>query len=271
MKYHFNSSGDVNICSATTGKCPFTDHYSTVLEARKAFESQNSSFGVVPLTDKEFQKILKKAKIVTKWPKEISDFLKKYPDVRFPSAPSKTVAKHQMLNILFSIKGKGLNREMLERIGRKLGFHGGDSIQWVNKLEQNGLKLSKAGSGKNIYYGIVSLQYTDKYLKTKINTTTSKGKEESEKKMRKFFHDLGNDDYEIGHKDPRLPLSDSNMVMQPSEINRSYRDNYIFDKNGLPRVPNPDVFEKDPKKFYPSKEDRRKIFEVLKKEFDDAY
>lgn len=43
-QYHINKKGMAAICRKTTGVCPFNEHFESIEEARKAYESVNQSF-----------------------------------------------------------------------------------------------------------------------------------------------------------------------------------------------------------------------------------
>lgn len=171
-----------------------------------------------------------------------------------------------MVAIFAANLGKGFTRDQLTQIGEKLGRTGGDAIQWANKTERLGIRLDKT-SGGALGYGFAELTFSDKYLTMSQDHTTEEGREASLARTRRLLRAMADGKFEKGHKDPRLALTDENLVMQPYEINRSYRDRYIFDDNGLPRVPNPAKFIEDPESYY-SKADLRLIYESLKNRFE---
>ncbi len=219
------------------------------------------------VTDLEMEAILKDLTLVTSWPQGLQDFLLQHPDCRLPSKPSAKNIGHQVISIFASNLGLAFKREHLRLIGEKLGKSAGsDPIQWANKIEQVGLRLDKS-PGRSPGYGFQDLCFSDKYLASRTDLTTEVGRNDSVARSRRLFQEMADGAYEKGHRDPRLPLSDGNLVMQPQEINRSYKDRYIFDDNGLPTVPNPVKFAEDPTVYYSDEADRRIIYEALSKEF----
>lgn len=222
---------------------------------------------ITEATASELDSVLAGLSWATEWPKPLADFLTKYPAVLLPAKPSARSISHQVIAIFAANLGIGFNREQLTRIGEKLGRTTGDVIQWANKIERQGIKLDKTPV-KSPGYGFSKLTFSDKYLHSSIDTTTATGIQSSKKRVRNLFLGMADGKFEKGHKDPRLPLTDSNLVMQPQEINRSYRDRYIFDDNGLPKAPNPAKFAEDPTLFYDDEADLRALFETLKKRYE---
>lgn len=213
------------------------------------------------------EKILDGLTLRSEWPQVLKDFLVQYPDSTLRAKPSVKNIGHQVIAIFADNLGLAFKRDHLRLIGEKLGKSAGsDPIQWANKIEQVGLKLDKS-PGRSPGYGFQDLTFSDKYLNSRNDLTTDEGRASSVVRSRRLFQEMADGAYEKGHKDPRLPLSDGNLVMQPQEINRSYRDRYIFDDNGLPTVPNPLKFAEDPKDYYSDEADRRTIYEALKAEF----
>ena len=217
-------------------------------------------------TPLELDGILSGLDWATEWPQNLQDFLAQNPGTRLPAKPSGRNINHQMVAIFARNLGRGFTRDQLTKIGEVLGRTGGDAIQWANKTERLGIKLDKT-SGGALGYGFAELTFSDKYLAMSQDNTTEAGRDASVARTRRLLQDMADGKFEKGHKDPRLPLSDENLVMQPYEINRSYRDRYIFDDNGLPKVPNPAKFIEDPEAYY-SRADLRLIYEALKNRFE---
>lgn len=217
-------------------------------------------------TAAELQAILKDLSWATEWPKALSKFLQKHSAIRLPAKPSARSISHQVIAIFAANLGLGFNREQLTAIGAKLDRTSGDAIQWANKIERIGLRLDKTPA-KTPGYGFYDLSFSSKYLHSSQDTTTDAGRKSSADRVRELFEGMAKGKFEKGHKDPRLPLADGNLVMQPYEINRSYRDRYIFDDNGLPKVPNPLKFVEDPESYY-SDTDLRLIYAALRERFD---
>lgn len=217
-------------------------------------------------TPLELEAILKDLDWATEWPQTLQDFLAQNPDAKYPEKPTAKNISHQIVAIFASNLGRGFTRDQITKIGEVLGRTGGDPIQWANKIERNGIKLDKT-KGRPVGYGFAELTFSDKWLAMSQDHTTKAGRDASVTRIRGLLQEMADGKFEKGHRDPRLPLSDENLVMQPQEINRSYRDHYIFDHNGLPKVPNPAKFIEDPEHYY-SKADLRLIYEALKNRFE---
>jgi len=225
------------------------------------------------VTAAELQTILSTLSLASVWPQNVKDFIAANPAVssKLKDKPSVKNIQHQMIAIFAENLGIGFTREDIVLIGNKLGRTKGDHIQWANKIEQSGLVLDKTDGGAGGKgYGFCELTFTDRYLTTHHDLTTDDGRAASEKRLRLLFKDMSEGKFEKGHKDPRKPLTDDNCVMQPYLINRPYRNRYIFDDNGLPSVPNPIEFVKDPSSYYEDEEDLRFIYEGLKARFEGA-
>lgn len=225
------------------------------------------------IQESELKAALKDKKPYTRWNQQLIELKKKNPDLKFNFKLTESLVnstKFQIINFLIENSNKAFSRKHLLIIEEALvqGKKSGDIIQVINKTDQNGLQRFFFKENGIMYYSIPELIFTDKFLRKRKKYVSKEEAISDEKRIRGFFKDLSQDDYELGHKDPREPLTIENMVMQPSQINRSYKDNYIFDENGLPKCPNPEKLIKNPEKFYPNKEDRRLIYESLKKEFE---
>jgi len=203
-------------------------------------------------TTAEVDAILAGLTWATEWPDALKNFLALHPEVNLPHNPSGRSISQQVVAIFAANLGKGFNREHLTRIGKAFSRISGDAIQWANKIERVGIKLDKTPT-KAPAYGFAELTFSSKYLLMAQNLTTPEGRRSSEERLRAYFADLSTGKFEQGHRDPNRALADDNLVMQPQEINRSYRDRYIFDENGLPKVPNPVKFVEDPTAYYDSR------------------
>jgi len=220
-------------------------------------------------SDSQFATILAGFTKATAWPKGLQDFIAANPRVKLPAKPSKRSISQQVIALFASNLGLAFDRAQLTAFGEKIDPDrvGGDSIQWANKIERVGIKLDKTPE-KKPSYGFADLTFSDKYLHSSQDLTTEVGRQDSVSRSRKLFAAMAKGKFEKGHKDPRLPLSDDNLVMQPYEINRSYRDRYIFDDNGLPTVPNPLKFAEDPSAYYSDEADLKLVYEALKARFE---
>lgn len=295
IRYHINpETGEPNICTATVRGCKYSvngqvpEHYKSKEEARKAFERQMMEETKIDLIPKHIfdnglsvkipnervvEKLLRNVKPYSQWNEGFVQLKNKNEEFKLNLKISDKLmnsTKFQIRNFLAEHKEYAFSREHLLMIEDKLvkGRKSADIIQVINKVEQDGLKKYSFKRGKDTYYSFPEIKFTAKYLAKRKNYTTKEEILADEMRQREYFSDLSKDDYEIGHKDPRLELTVENMVMQPSEINRSYKDNYIFDHNGLPKVPNPEAFVKNPEKFY-NGEDLRMIYDALKAVFNE--
>lgn len=203
-------------------------------------------------TTEEVDSLLANLSWATEWPEALQDFLALNPTVKLPTNPSDRNISHQIVAIFAANLGKGFSRQQLTRIGEVFGRTSGDAIQWANKIERVGIKLDKTAA-KSPSYGFSELTFSAKYLSSGQDLTTKDGRQSSEDRLRSYFADLSTGKFERGHKDPNLPLADGNLVMQPQEINRSYRDRFLFDDNGLPKAPNPVKLIEDPTAYYDSR------------------
>jgi len=219
------------------------------------------------VTDAQFAAVLAGFTKATSWPQGLQKFIAKNPTVKLPSKPSDRNISHQIIALFAANVGLAFDRSHLTAIGEKLGRTSGDSIQWANKIERVGIKLDKTPE-KSPAYGFAALTFSDKYLHSAQDLTTDAGRDASVSRSRRLFESMSKGKFERGHKDPRKPLTDDNLVMQPYEINRSYRDRYIFDDNGLPTVPNPIKFVLDPSSYYEDEADLRMIYDALKLRFE---
>lgn len=179
---------------------------------------------LIPAGDEMFEGILSTHAMQSEWTHELQEFLASHPNIMLPDNPSNKL-RHQAICLLALHKGIGFNRSQLTAIFDKLGIRTNDSIQAVNKLPQLGLNINKAGTARSPYYGFAELAYNDRYIRTRVDSTTRQERNISETDSRRFFSELSREPYEAGHKDPRLPLSGSNLIMQPVSINRPFRDN----------------------------------------------
>lgn len=203
----------------------------------------------------------------TTWHPDIVRCKSDHQQMRFGGTNTRTTSiRFQMINYLAWHPDHGYNREQLSMIRDALcpdRTGSGDVIQSVNKVEQGGLALDKiTGVPGSPYYGLSSIRFTDRYLHSRVLITSQDDMDAQEKRNREFFSSLSTDSYEVGHRDPRKPLTPDNTVMQPHIINRSHRDNYIFDDHGLPTVPTPEALAAHPDRFY-SRDDQRIILEAL--------
>lgn len=227
---------------------------------------------VVAITDEKLDSILSETSPYQNWHPEILQIAAEHPNFGYAKTPvtQKLInsSSFQLINFMANHPEYGFSRKHLKMIEEKLAKQESlDIIQLVNKTDQRGLERFFFSENGVVYYSLPRLIFTDRHLQKRLLSVEKNELDSNEKRNREYFRRLSKDDYEVGHKDPRLPLDAENTVMQPSEINRSYKDNYIFDDHGLPFVPTPEKLAENPDKFY-SKEDQQLIFNKWKKLFE---
>lgn len=285
-QYHIREDGSLELCSSSLGCAK--KHLSSVsklnIEAGKPKTDQEYSCwraqqlllkNSVPVLAEELNEILTNLKPYNVWHPDIINLKQEHPEIGYGSASADYhSARFQMVNFLAFNPRFFFSRTDLDQvqivIASQLGLDqlSTDIIQSVNKADQQGLAWDKLIVKGGPYYGITSVRFTDKRLPNRIAPQDKKSIAKAEARERAYLRDLSVGSYEVGHKDPRVPLIEGNIVLQPSEINRSHKDRYLFDDHGLPRVPNPEKFAKSPASFYESKEDRRILYEALRVEFE---
>ena len=122
-----------------------------------------------------------------------------------------------------------------------------DVIQLVNKTDQAGLRRFPHTVDGVTVYQLPRLEYDD--LRPTIRAKDIRGSEwvEREKgRVSEQYLRYAAGTMEVGHRDPRRGFGEhyENAVIQPHEINRAYKDRFIFDASGLPRRPLPRELEK---------------------------
>lgn len=191
------------------------------------------------ITDNELMNILKTTSQYSDWPDSLKILHKKYSNFGYGGKFNRNSKKAQMVSFLVAHPKIALNRHQLEIVCSHLlpNINIGDIIQSVNKTYQNGLmRIRFYGTA---LYGFPFVRYDDSKIKSRDENLTSDKISSSTSYIRELGWHMMNDKLEKGHKNPNKPLDDSNVVMQPHCINAAYRDKYIFDDNGLPRIPNP--------------------------------
>lgn len=174
----------------------------------------------------------------TQWNKEIKNLKKKHPDVRFPDNPRTKSLGFQAVSFILDplMKDYAFNREHLINIMEVLcpDKKSGDIIQLFNKIDQKGIKRYYFKYQGITYYTSPKIEYSGAYHR---NYNLKGEGVYGESGNRAWFKQLSSEPFQKGHKDPDKPLDDSNIVMQPASLNRSYKDKYIFDDRGLPFFP----------------------------------
>lgn len=217
----------------------------------------------VAASDAQVRHMLSRTAPYRQWNKKIVELSDKFADMPYGKKARVDSVSFQILNFMSYRPHLAFNRGQLEMIQFKLAEKiSNDVIQVVNKTDQRGLERFYFNYAGKTYYGLPELTYTDRHLGKRRLLVSNDELASDEDRVRKTFQRFATQEYEIGHRDPRMPLTPENTVMQPAEINRSYRDNYIFDGNGMPKAPNPDKFAEDPTQFY-SEDDLIKLYRSL--------
>ena len=226
---------------------------------------------VIPCSDDILRTQLDSISSYSDWFEDFKTQKKLTPDFGYGgvlTARSKRTARFQLINFLYGHREFAYSRTQFDLIQHQLCDEKNistDVIQAVNKTDQNGMaRFSFSWNGKQ-WYCLPVIAFTDEKLnirKTNINSDV----DASTESQRKKYLSWANGQFERGHKDPRKPLDDENLVMQPADINGSRRDRYIFDDDGLPYSHNPDFCLKNPSelmKMYPDIEDRKDMIRAF--------
>lgn len=154
-------------------------------------------------------------------------------------------------NVLFT-------RAMLDAFLSKINMESKDVIQAVNKTDQWGL-VHKTYLKK---YYIIPRPFT--YTSVHVNKRIKFGGEiTNDRKMEmventkaflmKYYINVDNDQWDMGHVNPNGSNDASNLIMQPP-IQRAYRDNFKFDNYGLRLCPSASELVKNIGKYYTKEE-----------------
>jgi hypothetical protein len=182
--------------------------------------------------------------------------------------PSLSSAKGQIIALITDQQfiNKLFTREMLGKFLNKFDINSNDVIQIVNKTDQWGL-LHKTYKRKYYYiprpFTLISIHLNKRKGFSKlIDEDTKKENIKNTKDfLKKYYIDIPDKDWDIGHIDPNGSSSSNNIVMQPP-IQRAYRNRFKFDKYGLRLCPTVDELSSNLNKYY-SKEEIDKLKELL--------
>ena len=226
---------------------------------------------VMPCTDELLKQQLDNAVSYDDW---LDDFKKQKtvtPDFGYGGTiteRTKMTARFQILNFLYEHNDYAYSRIQLDEIQQALcpsGKLSTDVIQVVNKTDQNGMaRFTFTWNGKQ-WYCIPVIAFTDEKLNIR-RTNIESDVDAATSTQRRKYTAWANGQFERGHKDPRKPLDDNNLVMQPADINGSRRDRYIFDDDGLPYSHNPEFCLNNPNeliKMYPDVNDRKDMIRAF--------
>lgn len=212
--------------------------------------------------------------IQTSYDKDFVKFCEKY-NIKLPRIAS---MKGQIIALLTNKenRNKYVNRKILDKILSDLGKYSKDSIQLINKTDQWGLVYETDNTKKkrDVHYKIpFPFKYTNIHVEKRKNFTghfkdkdaRNKAIDAEKNHIRKYYLDVPNDKWELGHKDAnKNDNSESNLILQPP-IQGKYKDKYIF-FDVLTRMPSGKELVKDIKrknhKYY-GESDLKLIYEAL--------
>lgn len=135
---------------------------------------------------------------------------------------------------------------------------GGDAIQYINKSGQKGLQHQKVNLGRVPHYHLAFYEVSD-YRRISYEAVDEEFYADGIDRGINFLTKMLNiynrakktNKIDVGHRNPYgSDPSSSNLVAQPSEINRAYRDKFIFDENGMPAAPSPSYLVDNVDKYY---------------------
>lgn len=196
------------------------------------------------ISDKTLKNLLKGKEPYVEWDEKFLKFNKDNPDSKLNTKITPNLARSsrfQILNFVAEYSEYAFSRHHLLIIENALvkGKKSSDIIQLVNKTDQFGLKRYYFTEKGVTYYSLPRFVFTYKRLITRREDYSKKDYTEKVKNSRQLLRDWADGPFEKGHKDPRKPLTDENMVAQPAELNRTLKDFYIFDAKGIPALPVP--------------------------------
>src|SRR5690606_4075240 len=114
--------------------------------------------------------------------------------------------------------------------------------------------------GRAPYYHLASLETSDYRRKAYDEVTEDfyevgidRGIDFLEKWLRIYKRAKKNGEIDVGHRNPfGSDPSSENLIAQPREVNRAYKDKYIFDENGMIAAPSPSHLVDNIEKYYSS-------------------
>jgi hypothetical protein len=158
------------------------------------------------------------------------------------------------------------DRKALDAFLAKLGTRSKDVIQIPNKTDQWGL-VHKTYN-KQYYHIPRPFQYIGVHIKKRTNfknvaDTETKAAMVAQTKdfLLKYYIDVPDDKWDLGHIDPQGSNAADNLIMQPP-IQRAYRDRFKFDEHGLRLCPTVEEIKKNTNRYF-SKEDIKSLQEYF--------
>lgn len=170
------------------------------------------------------------------YPKEFVQFCIKHKI----KLPKKTTMTGKALLVMLVFRFRYFTREKCNEFVKKFKIPTKDSIQLFNKFAQKGIQTN-SGMYINKYFIVYPYRLSSKCnlrKNCKYDGTFESKYQEIEKIKKTIFEDyinVPNDKWHIGHKNPHLDGSLSNLILQPP-IQAKYRDHYIF-TDSLTKIP----------------------------------
>jgi hypothetical protein len=184
---------------------------------------------------------------------DMNAWFKQHSDVKVPRLAT---VKGQILALVTDPNHKDLlfTRAMMDGFLTKIGKQSKDVIQAINKTDQWGL-VHKT-QDRQFYCIPRPFEYTDVHLKKRNSFGSELDKDDKSSLVRKakgwlkkYYMDVPEEKWELGHKDPLGSNAVSNLVMQPP-IQKAFRDRFKFDSYGLRLCPTALELTSNLKKYY---------------------
>lgn len=198
---------------------------------------------------------------------ELNEWFREH-DVRTPRL---TTIKGQILALVTDKKNENtlFDRDMMDGFLNKIGMKSKDVIQAVNKTDQWGLVHRTKDFKQTTYYYIPRpFEYTNIHIKKRQTFGEGLSSEEKNEKInktkgwiKKYYLDVPNEKWELGHVDPNGSNSNKNLVMQPP-IQKAYRDRFKFDDNGLRLCPTMQEVIANFSKYY-TEEEKEQLMDAM--------
>lgn len=182
--------------------------------------------------------------------------------------PGKLVSmRAQALTLLAWFPQIGFTREDLAAFLEHIGRSSSDPIQTVNKAGQIGLHIDVHRDGRDVFYNLPHpLRMDRSRLRVKLTSqiatdqTARRRSIEASRAYHQRFIDTPDANWDMGHAD--ASARDGRLVMQPAWYQRSRRDRFKFDDDGLVLCPSVDELASNASRYY-SEEEQRALLAAL--------
>lgn len=221
------------------------------------------------ISNETLKELLEGKEPYVEWDEKFLKLKNENPDLRLNTKLTPRLvrsSRFQILNFMAEYSEYAFSRDQLLMIEIALvdGKRSADIIQLVNKTDQFGLKRYYFTEKGVKYYSFPRIVFTDERLIARSENYSKKNYPEKEAIIRQLWGRLANGPFEKGHKDPRKPLTEENIVPQPAELNRALKDRFFFGVLGIPVLPTPKYIMKYIKKYYTLEDMRRLHIELGK-------